>query len=232
MPKISGLSLGQIQKISGMSLGQIKKVSGLGLGLLYQYGFTDDFNRANGSIGSNWTVNATPPVIASNAAQCAAAASGSPVSWGICNAFTFASPTRQHVEIVVANPASDGSTTYGSILILNNTGTPASGVCAALLFYNATQGMAMYTVSGSTFTQRALWNSPTFNAGGIVTFEQISGVYSGYYNGSLLGSWTDSTNIVPRDSSHLYGGFILQGNKPAGAQVYSKNLDSFTMYDP
>lgn len=77
MPKISGLSLGQINKVSGVGLGAIKKVSGLGLGLLWQSNAIQEILKSGASVAvptsygvlSGWTANNADTITASNGIQ-------------------------------------------------------------------------------------------------------------------------------------------------------------------
>lgn len=215
----------------------IKKIS-IGDTLIWSGGqqFTDDFNRANGSLGSNWLVNSgTPAQIANNAAQAfTTSTTSTPVSWGICNAMQFASADAQYIEVICVTPASSGVSSLASFLILSNPGTPGTGMSMGLMFYNNSSGIAIYSLSGQSATLRQGYSgTPTLGTGTKVAFSCVNGVYTGYVNDVQVGTpFTDSGNIVPRDASHRYGGFLLQGNKPSfSAETFSMNIDTVTLKD-
>lgn len=173
---------------------------------------SDDFNRSNSttSAGPDWTNRLNTMGVESNAAY--------PVSIGVdadamATHNTAMSVDDMQVDIVIGSvPFGIGSHVY-AILGANTT-----GACAYLrVTPSGYAGLpaAIYTKPdwATAGTQRDTSTSyVSFVSGDKLSIKRVGNVYTGLKNDSEITglSWTDSGNIVPRDSSHRLvgiGGF-------------------------
>ena len=76
----------------------------------------------------------------------------------------------------------------------------------------------------ATWTEQARSSTYPWTAGDVFKVKRIGSTYTVYYNGASIVNWTDSGNIVPRDSSHRLvgiGAYSPDGNG-------SRTIDSFS----
>lgn len=147
--------------------------------------FADDFNRANGAIGSNWTANldGSGMTINTNRMQ------GSGYSLWATDCLT----DDEYSQATIA-------TTSGNIFLYVRT--PSTGwpnVCAII-----TLSSGAWTITtdpsnaGANHTTRASGSlgSGVVVAGSVPRFEVTGNVYTLKHNGSTVGSWTDSGAVI------------------------------------
>lgn len=159
----------------------------------------DDFNRANGTLGSDWqdvNVNGfnnyfqidSNRVVPDNSGDDQAAYNT-----------TVAFPDDQYAEAVVTGLANDGGANSGFGVGLRMSGAAASGV-ASLTGYRIMVSNnldAVITVDefsgGSYLGQLASWNTGPWVDGDILKATIVGSLISVYKNGSLVGTVIDSS---------------------------------------
>lgn len=191
--------------------------------------YSDDFNRANGGLGSNWTTLTNAPVIASNVAQAG--------TTGPSNTFTvygarWVDPVltnNQEVSCTVHTPPAPSTPTLGSGLVLHcdSSGNRVEAVIASDAVY-------FFTRISGTGTQRAS-QTVTVNSGTAIRATAVGNVYSIYLAGSGTATltWTDSGNLVGSGSSNRYLGLITLSQKNIGGSIsgYGYNIDNWVGKD-
>ena len=159
---------------------------------------TDDFNRADGAMGANWTTFAegggvTAPTILSNQLV-GNVPSSSGESGALWNANTFAND--QFAEFTVGTTALASSKWMGLItravdidhyyllIYFNNGGTPTLWIFAK--------------TANNTYTSGASTSIGSFLSPGDVVRMEVSGtVVTGYVNGVSKVGWNDTSNTYP-----------------------------------
>lgn len=184
----------------------------------------DDFNRANGTLGANWTDrNGAGTVIVSNALS-NNAAGFFPVQY---NEMAASGPDQFVSGIIGALGSNNG---YNNILFARTPLSATSGTWACLFVNNLQLQIATMTSwPAAGFTARtALANSNGGSAmalGARVTLAVLNNVWQAYYNGTPIGtSWSDTTPVVP--VTNLYGG---SGVSAGGTTI--PTFDSFSFGD-
>jgi Putative auto-transporter adhesin, head GIN domain len=186
--------------------------------------YSDDFNRANSTttMGTDWTNRALIMGINGNAAY-GVNASGSPVA-----SYNPTMAKDDHSVSVVIGTL-QGSGTDATFLYL---GADIGGTGMVGLAWTNTTGSAIIRTktawSGGVTTQATV-TSVTYTTGDTLKISRIGNVYTVTKNGSAVGSgltWTDSGNIIPRDSSHRT---VVIGSTVTTANY--RRIDSFAADD-
>lgn len=187
----------------------------------------DDFNRANGTLGANWTDrNGAGAIIASNALS-NSTAGFFPVQY---NKMPASGPDQFISGIIGALGANNG---YNNILFARTPLSSTSGTWACLFINNLQMQIATMTSwAAASFTARtALANSNGGSAmavGARVTLAVVNNVWQAYYNGTPVGtSWSDTTPVIP--AANLYGG---SGVSAGGAPMPTFDAVRFGDYLP
>lgn len=148
--------------------------------------FTDDFNRANGALGSpDWSVISANLTVDSNQLQ---GGGGKALRSADCftddmfSQVTIGSSTGGTFTLYVRT----GSTSWPTIVV---NVTPSSGNWAIVTDPTSSGGDHTTRASGSA-------GSGVVVAGVVVRLEALGNVYSLKVNGSSVGSWTDSGGAV------------------------------------
>jgi hypothetical protein len=165
---------------------------------------SDDFNRTNNAtaMGTGWTTQVATMGTNNNAAYCSAAG-----TTGVASNNTPMTSLDHSVTITMGAVA----TADQGIFIEMGCNPSGEGVImyvkAGVKPYIATQ-----TAWGATPTTQVTASaaSPAV-AADTFTIKRVGNVYTGQKNGADLAglSWTDATNVVPRDSSHLLTGLSV-----------------------
>ena len=142
--------------------------------------FTDNFNRADGGLGANWTTLASAMSISSNVAVGSAANSAGYYNVDTPNADCY-------VQAKFATLPS-GGTEYLTIYLRFNT-TSFNGYGAR--YINGT-GMQIVKIAGGVVSQLALMGSAP-SAGQVVKLTASGTTLTMYYDGVSAGSTTDSS---------------------------------------
>lgn len=175
--------------------------------------YTDDFNRANGAIGSNWGPSSPQPTINTNAAQNSTTSGNTPQIVEYLGGTMMSDHYAVHVTVKTPVGTDRSTGTYFYVTARGNgTATQNDDRVVLVLSGGALSGRGIYTLSSSgTFSSvRLSLTSTTFATGDTATLEVNGNTYTAYKNGVSLGSWTDSGGIVPTDSSHRGFGFGTQ----------------------
>lgn len=212
MGKIS-LGATEIPKIA-LGSTEIKKVS-LGTTEIWTAGakYIDDFNRANGAIGSNWGPISPQPVINTNAAQNSTTSGNTPqlVEWlgGVM--------ATDHYSVTATIKAPVGTsrvtTTYFYLLARGNGSATQNDDRMVLVMSGAALASGWYTVSSSgAFSNRiaAAYPPSNFVAGDTISLEVDGNIYTAKRNGVTFSTHIDTLGTVPTDASHRGFGFGTQ----------------------
>ena len=151
--------------------------------------FADDFNRANGTLGSNWTYRngSADPQIASNRAAMGGTTDGYYQT-------TWVDPCLTATQFAECDMVSSSEQPSGILLRYS-----ASGVGVILSWTN--NNLAISTTTG--WAGAGLTNrtgdvaSGTTLAGKRLRLTAVGNVYTGYVNGEQKIQWVDTGNIIP-----------------------------------
>jgi hypothetical protein len=159
----------------------VAAMTGIVASLAAAYEVTDNFDRANGGLGANWTSLTGPFRIASNAAESGQGAGGQ--SRSIWTANNFAN--NQYAEITVANTVSGGSKI--GPLVRGQPGAD-SGYYASC----DTGGAEIFKVVAGTSTSLN-WAGITMAIGDVIRLEVTGSTLVIKQNGVTRNTITDST---------------------------------------
>lgn len=184
--------------------------------------YSDDFNRADSTttLGSNWTAQQGTMGINANGAYGA-----------VPNTEPFATYVRgmiyDNMRVTVVPGTENGSHRIYLVIGANTTGQ-----CAILsLDSSGTFTIGTKTSWASGIVTRASRIGQTIVVGATYTFTRNGNVYVANVNSGPIGAgltWTDGTDVIPRDSSHrLVGIGALNGT---GALHYQR-IDSWSAED-
>lgn len=180
--------------------------------------YADDFNRANGSLGANWTNgNGSPPQITSNAAAMSGTTDGLYPS-------KYNSSVNTNSYFVQATCVSPSSVSSGILIRL-----PASGWSIYVILFCGNASSAIGTAasaSGGSYTNRTT-GGPAYANGDVLRIECVGNVYTAKKNGTSTISWTDSGLLVPIAASNRTGGVIMQ----RASFTNSGGFDNWSMGD-
>lgn len=173
--------------------------------------YTDDFNRANGAIGSNWGPSSPQPTINTNAAQNSTTSGNTPqlVEWlgGELSSEHYA------VTVTIKTPVGTNRSTqtYFYVTARGNGTATQNDDRVVLVVSGAALSSGIYTLSsGGTFTRRTTITD-AFVSGDDATLEVNGNVYTAYRNGVAIGpAWTDSGGVVPTGVGRRGFGFGTQ----------------------
>ncbi|WP_454199608.1 hypothetical protein [Nocardia sp. Marseille-Q1738] len=191
--------------------------------------YSDDFNRANGGLGSNWVTLTAAPVISSNKAQ---GGTTGPVNastvYGARWTAALLSDAQESIATAVT-PTGTASLGLGAGPFLRCN---SSGDRVEALVTNNT--CFIFTRISGTPTQRASQAGLTINSGTVVRITAIGNLYSVYLAGSGTPTvtWTDSGGVIAIGSTTRYVGLtVITSEDFAGNPSYSYALDDWSAAD-
>ncbi len=218
----------------------------------------EDWNRADStSLGSNWRLDFNTMKIATNRVQFKTPANGdgragawasyiNPTTYNGGRLLTDNWAVEAQLIAPVGGAATDNITCIGAAMLDNG---PASGMVLVYFGITTGTGSAIFTYANSSIaapgasngqtgqTQRAGAFANVANTS-LIRFERrmvtaTRSIFTCFVNGSSLGSWDDTTGIVPAGDRTKRRWFIQQeGNFPIFQQAfYSPAQDSSRAYD-
>ena len=171
--------------------------------------YFDDFERADNtsSLGTNWTNGSNTVGINTGGAY-----NATTTGWAYWN--TPVPDDDMRVDITLGTLA--GSS--GQDVVMIALGANTTGQRAALYWVGSAETLSIRSVptwAGTATTQAS--GSSTADTGDVLSLRRVGNVYTGYQNNVAVPglTWTDSTNVVPRDSSHRLIGLGCQGTSGA-----------------
>lgn len=180
--------------------------------------YTDDFNRANGTLGGNWTYgNGSQPQISGNVAVMTSTTDGYyPAKYN--------SSVNTNNYFVQATCTSTSSVASGLTIRV-----PTSGwaIFVLMMCTNSSSSIGTATsAAGGGYTNRTT-GGPSYTAGDVLRIECSNNVYTAKKNGTTTITWTDTGLIVPIASSNRTGGLSVQRS----SFTNSGGFDNFSMGD-
>lgn len=176
--------------------------------------FFDDFNRANGALGSNWAHVGTANVqIASNQVV-----GGTSVD----RAIRWTTPTDTDDQYSQEALQTVSGTASGPALAMlafpdQTTSTTLEGTYYRLALNSATNLILQQkNIGQSSFTQLASYSGLTINVGDIIRLEYSNHVLYAYQNGALLGSFAPPDPIL----GQRYVGLSLNSASQSGVPLF------------
>lgn len=195
----------------------------------------DDFNRANGSLGSSWVgFDTGTPIISTNRAQ--AGTTGASNTTTIYAARHASQLLTDNIEVSFTTIAPTG--TYDSA-----RGTAAFVRASAGTVMASRDGVVMGVINnaaylntyiGGTFTQQTTASSLNIPAGTVIRCRAVNNVYSMYAGESTTPflTWTDSGNIVTKGAGRRHWGIEMVGSKNfAGSSSVGYGIDAVSAKD-
>ena len=176
---------------------------------------TDNFNRANGNIGSNWTHirdiawDATPPQILSNVVV---GKSGGTAHYQVARwagAGTFSD--HQYAEVTFGGIAFNGTAFLAGVVVRCSADTDgAADFYGAYILDDAASGSnhtteAFKMVNGTTTSIATITTTPWAN-GDKMLLSIIGSTLRLYKNRSILGTYTSQTDLTTGKPGILVGG--------------------------
>lgn len=191
--------------------------------------YTDNFNRANGALGSNWTTLTAAPVINTNKAQGGTSGPNSAATIYAARYTTAVLTDTQRAECIVVTPTGTAALGLGAgpIVRCDSSGNRVE----ALVTSNSAH---IFTRIGGTATQRAQQTGLTIASGTAVKLTAVGNVYSLYLAGSGTPTvtWTDSGNVITIGSTTRYVGFVSIAQKDGfGNATYAYAIDDWVGAD-
>ncbi|MFF0546966.1 hypothetical protein ACFYTF_29430 [Nocardia thailandica] len=166
----------------------------------------DDFNRADGALGSNWTAASTAPTIATNRSQ-----AGNPGGTNLTVVYaarhnTVLATDSQEVSVVLTTATANGSTALSGGAFLRST---TGGDRVEIAIISGT--VQILSFIAGVRTQRAVNSSIGTPTSGRMT--AVGNVYTAYINGSGTAActWTDSGNLIAIGSTTRSVGHLTVG---------------------
>ncbi|MFD6677479.1 hypothetical protein ACFWDA_24355 [Rhodococcus zopfii] len=173
--------------------------------------YTDDFNRANGAIGSNWGPSSPQPVVNTNAAQNSTASGNTPQLVEYLGGMMATDNYAVTATIKTPVGTSRVTTTYFYLLARGNGTATQDDDRVLLVLSGAALSSGFYTInSAGTISSRHVAISTAFVTGDTVTLEVNGNVYTAKRNGTTIATFTDSSGIVPVNAGHRGFGFGTQ----------------------
>lgn len=180
--------------------------------------FTDDFNRANGDLGTNW-LQATPVAnemqIASNQVV---GGSGATVAAHWVNPTDTDDQFSESPILTVTGSASGPGVAMPGFA--DNTlpgSTPFTFYRAAI--NSATQILLQQkNVAQTSFTTLASWSGLTINVGDILRVEYVNHILTAYLAGTLLGTYTPPPGAAI--TGQRYVGLSLNSSSQSGVPLF------------
>jgi hypothetical protein len=166
----------------------------------------------NGALNSSlWTKRngSTNPQILSNALSSNTSAGVYPAEF--ISRRTSSGDQYAGTQVVALHPGTSGG--VAAALLLRTPNSSTVGTIAALFWNNINMEIDTWTSSWSSpsVTQRvtaAMNGGSNIAVGTKIEFTVVGNVFTGYYNGVVLVSWNDSTNIV--STTNRYVGYVAQ----------------------
>ena len=199
-------------------------------------GMSDNFNRADGSPGSNWLQRrfsgTTNAVIAGNAVQA-----------GVPSTASGADNTNQTVLVFSPAIGVDNFATEATILSV-----PAAGYFSGVVTRSDASMMnfvaafaagnsdtaGIYTCINGTFTRRVAFATDAFQGNDTMIVEAVGNVYTVKRRRSgtvtTVTSWTDSANVMPSGSAYRHGGMYVLAVRSTFETKYGPKLDNWSTY--
>ncbi|MFE7798989.1 hypothetical protein [Nocardia sp. NPDC057440] len=181
--------------------------------------YSDNFNRSNGVLGSNWTyqVNTNAPTISSNVAACATStANFYPVTW--------ITALNGDDQVARANTSGSLTSTSAGLILRSNSGMTA---WVGALFNTARVSIVTGSAPVSVTVRVQIDGNPGIASGSLLEFRAVGNVYTLYDDGVQLVQWVDSGNVATVGSSNRLGGFGVQRISTTN----SVSLDNFALMD-
>ena len=153
---------------------------------------TDNFNRANGALGANWSTDRDPITIVSNQAKSSTSAN----SVAIRTAETFAA--NQYSQVVWQGGLNNG----GGPLVRHNGSNPGSYYLA---FLNAgTEALNIYSVTAGSYSSIGLAGSVTIANGDVLRLEASGTTIRALLNGVEKLSVTNTDRATGRPGFEIF----------------------------
>ena len=176
--------------------------------------FSDNFNRANGGLGSSWTTRtSSAPKIASNAVESAALSTAAET---VATYNSRLSSLSQRVGFSYGYE----SGTNGAAALLRGSGA-GKFVCLYVMGQSSVATARIYTSTAYSpgFTSRDVYtaagNDPDLLAGNWV-FDAVGNVYTGYQNGVQRVQWNDTGGAYATAANYTEVGLIARGTSSDG----------------
>ncbi|MGW5514254.1 DUF7257 domain-containing protein [Nocardia africana] len=185
----------------------------------------DDFNRADGGLGSNYTtIGANAPVIATNRAQGGSPGTNLSLTYMARHNTTLATDT-QEIAFTITTPTAGSTPSLGGGVFLRGT-TGGDFVCVSV---TNTQAF-INSYIGGTFTNRATGSISTPTNGRLT----VNGnVYQVFINGSgtAAATWIDSGGLIGIGASNRSVGVLFNSQNSFGTITRGYAVDDFTARD-
>lgn len=198
--------------------------------------YLDDFNRANGSPGSNYVTaffagqSGVTPVISSNQLRAGATTN--------TNTNTQVTTLRNDAETVTDNQVISAKVVSAANGLYAGVVGRASldGQWAAVAVWNNAAVGIQTRRNGTGDAVRASASGNLLTANDIVLFDIDGNVFRVIRNRSgtlsTLATWTDASNEYPGASSRRFGGVLLNSDRNVfNAQGWCTNLDDLRIQD-
>lgn len=185
---------------------------------------SDDFNRANGALGANWTAIGTAPTIVTNRAQAGTPGFNSTVFYAARHVTVLNGDTQEVTFVPIAATANAAATVGGGAFL--RCDSSGNRVEVAI---TSTQVIIGTRISG-TATNRATAASTGTPS---VRMTAVGTLYSAYLNGSGTPAvtWTDSGGLVSIGSGNRYAGIVTAAIDSFGSVSRGWSIDSWTAAD-
>ncbi|WP_410877332.1 hypothetical protein [Nocardia sp. A7] len=199
----------------------------------------DDFNRANGAIGSLFSTDtAQPCVISGNKLQITPQGMGAGLTTYVNTWRGGGNDGKMHTdnhEVRVQLIASSYALANNNpvlIYLAGDNGNNATGInVAASLYSGGSTACTIATGSGATGTTRAS-TATQVPTNALVQFRRRGNVFTILVNGATHLTWTDTGAIVPIGATQRRVRIGLSGNFPTFQQQFqSPSIDSVYAYD-
>lgn len=211
----------------------------LSVSVLVKTDWTDDFNRSNGAIGSNWTTFAygtdttVVPEISSNACRAKATATNNQNNQ--CSAIATATAAKCLTDNMAARAtmlAGENGLYMGPMVRCSSDGQNV--VFALITSDSAATGI--WTNIAGTITRRVSTATTAFNSNDVFELQASGNVYTLKQNpdgaNTTIATWTDSSNLFTPGSTKRYGGIYHNSDRNfAGTQSWAPSVDNFRVRD-
>ena len=188
--------------------------------------YTDDFNRANGSLGANWT-KVTSANITGDVAIVSNEASGSVASqWGIYTYASSAATNDQYAQAVVPTVASGSQreVQLGVRVKLPVVGSYwPDGYFIGIQYTTSGASRYLFKYSGGNYSAITSASSPAFTAGETIRIEAQGSTIRYLLNGTAIFTQTDTTITGASERLLMMGIF--------GGSAGPATLDDFSAGD-
>ncbi len=201
--------------------------------------WTDNFNRANGGLGADWTglplgVDTTVvPEINSNALRAKSTASNNQ------NNQCMAVATAAAAECLTDNMATRATMVAGENGLIMGIMARCSSDGQNVVTGNITSDgntTGIFTRIGGTWVRRTTTSTTAFAAGDVAEMRANGNVYSLIRNpdttNTTISTWTDASNLYPVGAGRRRGGVYHNSDRNAfSTQNWAPALDNFNVRD-